>query len=261
MVLTDHQFFSDSIVFSAFDQSHFYAVFTSVLLLVSVLVVAKRLDYRQNILVCRGLSLLLCATVMLWSLVHVKFGRFSAIESLPLSICNLFALIAPLLFWIPNQKRFEVIYYFVFSGTLQAIITPDPSSGYPSYSFFKYWIVHCGLIIIVIHYLVAFKLYPSVQGIWRAFLWLNLYLLCVFPINWLLDANYFYLMHKPEVPSLLDFFGPWPIYLIVSEILAMLFFALSYIPSLVARKLAGKQVIISGENETIELHCVQRRKN
>ncbi len=260
-MLIDHQFFSDSIVFSPFNQSHFYAVFTSVLLLVSVVVVAKRLDYRQNLLVCRSLSLLLCATVMLWSLVHVKFGRFSAVESLPLSICNLFSLIAPLLFWIPNQKRFEVIYYFVFSGTLQAIITPDPSSGYPSYSFFKYWIVHCGLIIIVTHYLVAFKLYPSVQGIWRAFLWLNLYLLCVFPVNWLLDANYFYLMHKPEVPSLLDFFGPWPIYLIVTEVLVMLFFAVSYLPIFAARKLASKQGTIGAKVETTHPHCKKRRKN
>ena len=245
-MLSDHQFFSNSILFSPFGQSHFYAVFTSVLLLVSVVVVAKRLDYRQNLLVCRGLSLLLCATVMLWSLVHVKFGRFSADESLPLSICNLCALIAPLLFWIPHQKRFEVVYYFVFSGTLQAIMTPDPSSGYPSYSFFKYWIVHCGLIIIVTHYLLAFKLYPSMQGIWRAFIWLNLYLLCVFPINWLLDANYFYLMHKPQVPSLLDFFGPWPFYLVVTETLAMLFFALSYLPFFVARKLASKQGTMVG---------------
>ena len=175
-MLIDHLFFSDSIVFSSFGQSHFYAVFAATILLIILISAAKRLSDQQNLMVSRGLSLLLCTTVVAWSLLHIRFGRFSADESLPLSICNLFALIAPLLFWIPHQKRFEVVYYFVFSGTLQAIITPDPSSGYPSYSFFKYWILHCGLIIIVAHYLMALKLYPSAQGIVRAFIWLNLYL-------------------------------------------------------------------------------------
>ena len=251
-MLIDHLFFSDSIAFSSFGQSHFYAVFAATILLVILISAAKRLSHQQNLMVSRVLSLLLCTTVVAWSLVHVRFGRFSADESLPLSICNLFALIAPLLFWIPHQKRFEVIYYFVFSGTLQAIITPDPSSGYPSYSFFKYWIVHCGLIIIVAHYLMAFKLFPSAQGIVRAFIWLNLYLVCVLPINWLLDANYFYLMHKPQVPSLLDFFGPWPFYLVVTETLAMLFFALSYLPFFFVRKLRSKQGTMDGESRLTE---------
>ena len=130
-----HEFFSNSILFSLFDRSHFYVVSAAALLLFILVVAAKRLSNQQNLLVSEGLSLLLGATVMLWSPVHLSSSRFNANQSLSLSIYNLFALIAPLLFWIPNQKRFEVIYYFVFFGTLQAIITPDPSSGYPSYSF------------------------------------------------------------------------------------------------------------------------------
>ncbi|MDB2665067.1 YwaF family protein, partial [Porticoccaceae bacterium] len=90
------------------------------------------------------------------------------------------------------------------------------------------------------------------QGIVRAFIWLNLYLVCVLPINWLLDANYFYLMHKPQVPSLLDFFGPWPFYLVVTETLAMLFFALSYLPFFFVRKLRSKQGTMDGESRLTE---------
>jgi len=36
----------------------------------------------------------------------------------------------------------------------------------------------------------------------RTFVWLNIYLLLLIPLNLWLDANYFYLMEKPLNPSL-----------------------------------------------------------
>jgi uncharacterized membrane protein YwaF len=66
--------------------------------------------------------------------------------------------------------------------------------------------------------------------------WLNIYILCLIPINLWLDANYFYMMSKPVDPSLLDFSGPWPFYIIVTESLTMVFFFLAYLPIFIARK-------------------------
>tara|TARA_B110000467_G_scaffold78929_1_gene71327 strand:- start:829 stop:1077 length:249 start_codon:yes stop_codon:yes gene_type:complete len=71
--------------------------------------------------------------------------------------------------FVNTARRFEIVYFFVLSGTLQAIITPDPDGGYPSYGFFKYWIVHCGLIVVTVHHLLSFKLYPRAKGILRTF--------------------------------------------------------------------------------------------
>ena len=141
-----------------------------------------------------------------------------------------------------RRKIFEIIYYFVLSGTLQAIFTPDAAAEYPSYSYFKYWIVHCGLCV-VIHHLVAFKIYPTSKGILYSFGWLNLYLLTLIPINLSLSANYFYLISKPETASLLDLFGPWPYYIIVTEFLVMLFFALAYLPIFFNKKILLKTLV------------------
>lgn len=235
-MLGNNDFVNNDLPFSSFSQDHFGAVLVFFFCLIFFVVAGRCLSHHKNLLLTRVTSVFLSFTVIAWTLVHASYGRFDPSVNLPLSICNLFALIAPLLFWHPNERRFEVIYFFILSGTLQAIVTPDPSSGFPSYSFFKYWITHCGLVVIVVHHHLAFRLYPRPKGILRTFGWLNIYILCLLPFNIWLEGNYFYMMQKPAHPTLLDYFGPWPIYIIVTEALAMLFFALAYIPIIFTRK-------------------------
>jgi len=235
--MTNSAFFSGDIPFASFSQTHIATLIFSLGLLILLIVVGRSLTRQQNLLIGRCLSVFLSLTVILFIVFHIQFERFDIAVDLPLSICNLFAFTAPLLFWNPNPKRMEVVYFAVMSGTFQAIITPDLYVGFPTYGLFKYWISHVGLVIIVIHYLLSFQLRPRAKGIFITFVWLNLYLMIIVPINLLLDANYFYLMEKPINPSILDLFGPWPTYLLVSEVLAMAFFALAYLPIMWANRL------------------------
>ena len=230
-------FYNFGVPFEPFGASHFWAVAFFIAALLLIIWMTPKLSYEINLKLTRVFAGILFITVTWWTLIHIWFDRFSLAKDLPLSICNLFALIAPVLFWFPRKKVFEIIYFFVLSGTLQAIFTPDAGAAFPSYSYFKYWIVHCGLVVVVIHHLIAFQMYPSRRGMLYSFGWLNIYLLCLVPINLLLSANYFYLMSKPITPSILDFFGPWPYYIIVTEVLVMVFFALAYLPIFLVRKL------------------------
>jgi len=233
--MSDIAFFRNDIPFSPFGHSHIAVILLSLSLLTLLVVIGRRLNRQQNLLIGRCISLFMSLTVVVYIALHIGFGRFDIAVDLPLSTCNLFALLAPWLFWNPSRKYFEILYFLIMAGTLQAVITPDLSVGFPTYGFFKYWIIHVGLVILVIHYLLCFQLYPTAKGIVRTFGWLNLYVLALMPINLLLDANYFYLMAKPINPSILDFMGPWPIYILIAELLAMGFFALAYLPVLVIK--------------------------
>ena len=112
------------------------------------------------------------------------------------------------------------------------MLTPDLYVGFPSNEFFKYWIVHGGLVLLVLHHILAFRIYPRFKGVGLTFIWLNIYAALLYPLNLSIGANYFYLINKPGNASILDFFGPWPVYIFVAELVAMAFFAVAWLPFL-----------------------------
>jgi hypothetical integral membrane protein (TIGR02206 family) len=63
------------------------------------------------------------------------------------------------------------------------------------------------------------------------------YALLIAPLNYLLDANYLFLRAKPEGASILDFFGPWPYYLIGLIGVAIATCLIAYLPFAIQRRL------------------------
>jgi hypothetical integral membrane protein (TIGR02206 family) len=61
-------------------------------------------------------------------------------------------------------------------------------------------------------------------------LWLNGYAVAVFCVNHVLGSNYLFVMRKPETASLFDVLGPWPIYLLGAEGVALVMFICLYMP-------------------------------
>ena len=230
------QFLSVEIEFHSFGAQHLGALTVFALCMLATVWCIRNFDERQNLLFSRRISIFLVITVVIFSAIKIYFNRFNLLIDLPISLCNLFAVLAPLLFWRPNQRRLEVIYFLVMAGTLQAMLTPDLYVGFPSNEFFKYWIVHGGLVVLVIHNIFAFQMYPRFKGVVITFAWVNVYSAALYGLNLLMDANYFYLVHKPGNASILDLLGPWPLYILVAELVAMVFFALFYLPFIFVNK-------------------------
>jgi len=61
---------------------------------------------------------------------------------------------------------------------------------------------------------------PETWSVARAVMGVNVFAALVGPFDYLYKTNYFYLRSKPANPSLLDFLGPWPIYIVGTEAVA-----------------------------------------
>ncbi|MFQ5569401.1 MAG: TIGR02206 family membrane protein [Rhodothermales bacterium] len=217
--------------FTTFGTQHLLVMGLTLLSTVALPLFANRLlAARQKLFLARLLTTILSLTVILWTALRLLLGDFEATTDLPLDICNLSALLLPFLMWRPSKRLHNILYFWVLVGTVQAVLTPHLINGYPNFTFFKYWIVHGGLIVCIVYFTASFNLYPGRKSIFTAFAWIQVYAVAVYLANLLLGSNYFYIMRKPPTASLLDVFGPWPWYILVCEGLTLVLFILAYLP-------------------------------
>lgn len=151
-------------------------------------------------------------------------------KDLPLYLCSLLAILIPIFTYYRKFWMYEILVFWIFAGTLQAIITPDIATGFPTFDYFRYWVVHLGLLLIISYATLVFKMRPNFKSIFKSFFALQLYFLAMIFVNYLLNANYFYLNQKPQSASLLDYLGEWPFYIIVVQIILLPYFMLIYLP-------------------------------
>lgn len=160
-------------------------------------------------------------------LLAIQGGWFSMAVLLPLQLCDLAVLLAIFALATRSQRVVDLLYFWAFSGTLLAIVTPDLGRGFPSPEYLVFFGLH-GLVVVSTALLTfGLGLVPGPRA-WRRAFWLTaLYAAGVGGVNWLLDANFLYLCAKPRGATLLDYMGPWPVYIGVAiGIAAALFFLL-----------------------------------
>ena len=157
-------------------------------------------------------------------------GTYEISEDLPLHMCRLAAFIVPVVLFFKNRWLFGVLYFWILAGTLQAILTPDLATGFPSYEYLRYWILHLGLVVLILFPLSVYKFKPKPRDLWNAVWTAQVYLLITLPLNHWLGSNYGYTMHKPPGASIADLMGPWPWYILVGEVIMIVMFLLLLLP-------------------------------
>jgi hypothetical integral membrane protein (TIGR02206 family) len=160
-------------------------------------------------------------------------GPKSIDNFLPLHLCDVAAITAGFALVTRRPLLCALTYFWGLAATVQALITPAISVGFPNAAFFMFFIQHFGV--------VAAALYlPLVEGwrpegpLWRAptvvFAWSMVYLGGVMIVNRLLGSNFAFATRPPDNPSLIDHLGPWPWYLVSLMGIALVLFFLLALP-------------------------------
>jgi hypothetical integral membrane protein (TIGR02206 family) len=180
-------------------------------------------------------------TVLTFHVYRVVFDNYNFQTDLPLYLCSLMALLIPVFTYYRKYWIFEILVFWIIGGTLQAVITPDITEGFPSFDYFRYWIAHLGLLVVIFYFIFVFKMKPSLKSVFKSFFALQVYVVLMILVNYLLKANYFYLNEKPKSASLLDYFGEWPYYILVAQLIIIPLFLIIYLPFYISeRKLLSK---------------------
>lgn len=151
---------------------------------------------------------------------HIYVGE-PIYSLLPLHMCNLTLIIAILTMLTKSQKLFQLTYFWCL-GALFAVITPDIKYSFPHPLTLSFYITHFYLLFAAIYGILFFNFKPTFKGWVNAFITLNIFAFIIFFINKKLGTNYLYVNRIPNFSSPLDYFGQWPYYIIVVEIIYLI---------------------------------------
>ena len=217
--------------FELFGTPHLVALTIVALVNLGLITAGRRLPDRWRAPIRYSLAAVLLVDEALWHWWNASTGQWSILKMLPLHLCSALVFLSAAMLITRSYAIFEFAYLLGIAGALQALLTPDAGPyGFPHFRFFQVMISH-GSIVTAAIYMAAVEGYrPTVGSIKRVLVRGNAYALGVGVINALIGSNYLYIARKPETASLLDVLPPWPWYLPILELLALLMIGLLYLP-------------------------------
>jgi len=158
--------------------------------------------------------------------------------TLPLHLCHLAALNAPLVLLTGWRPLRAIQYFWGLALCTQAVITPSLLEGPALYPFWFFWTYHGMAIGVPLYDVFARGFRPTWRDYGTACAAAVVYGMIVLPIDLATRWNYGFLgPSKPETPSLVDVLGPWPERLVAIVAIVAAAMALVQLPWTIARRL------------------------
>jgi len=156
-------------------------------------------------------------------------GTWSLSKRLPLHLCGISSvLVCVIMFLKKRQLAFEFLFYCGILGGINSLLTPliDNYTG-GNFFYIEYYYSHSSIIVFPLYLFYYMDMKLSKYSWLKTFLILNILLVIIMPLDFLLGANYMYLVDPPAVNHPLVS-GEWPYYLINFEFFVFLLLYFTY---------------------------------
>ena len=197
-----------------------------------------------------GFALLIpCFTVPMQILQLVP-GTYDIDTSLPLQLCDFAWVAAIAALWSRHWAATGLVYFWGLTLTIQGIVTPSLTDLFPDPQYFMFWGMHFFTVWAAVYLTFGLR----VPLTWRSYRFTvactSVWAVSVMVFNAFVGTNYGYLNHKPSVGTLLDFFGPWPGYVVVEIAVVAGVWALMTWPWVRATATSGDATVPEGLRAT-----------
>ena len=230
-----------AVSFERFGQAHLWAIALTLFAPVALCAISRatRNGIADKVIRWLFVGLLIGDEILRYFLLR-RHGALSIETLAPMHLCDWAAITAVITLVRPNQRTYELCYFWALSGTLQALLTPDLLYGYPDLRFINFFTLHGGVIASVLYMTLCLEMRPVAGSIPRVLGWSAVYLAAAAGTNFVFQANFGYLREKPSHPSLFDFMSPWPFYIAQLIPLAIAFCLMCYLPFFLIDHLQGR---------------------
>lgn len=99
-----------------------------------------------------------------------------------------------------------------------------------SIEFLLYWVLHIAVFVVPLVLVWGIGFRPQWKDFFRTWLLAIFWAVFIISINAWLGTNYGFVNHQPEGASLIDWLGPWPVYVVLMAVIAGGLWALMTLP-------------------------------
>lgn len=147
-------------------------------------------------------------------------------DRVPLHVCNVATWVGVIACVTLSPTACEFAYFWGIIGAGMALMTPDMGALWPP----RFFINHGAMILTAITLGSGGIMRIRRGAIGRAYGWFAFYIGLVGLYNWRFGTNFAFVAHKPTSPTLMDFLGPWPLYLVSEAALGVVLLYLLWFP-------------------------------
>lgn len=173
---------------------------------------------------------------------QIKCHNLTFPDHLPLELCDVSLALTILSLFLLRPLLFDLAYYWALAGASMAMLTPNLWEPFPSFGTVQFFVAHGLTVAGVLYLLWSGQARPRPWSVVRAIIGVNIFAAIVGPFDFFYKTNYFYLRSKPANPSLLDFLGPWPVYIAGAEAMTFVLFLLLYSPVRLKRRVKSAEM-------------------
>lgn len=248
-----HDFFGKgtNIEFTNFSLAHIIPI---LVLVAVILLIGKNRDrirqskYEANYRYILAFALILSEMSYYWRLVGMPELRPNPVEHLPITVCGWVAIFASYMVIGKTQSLFDICYFWLFSGSVFALVTPTVISytGPTRFRYYQFWLEHTLGYVAVFYMIFVHKMRPTVKSAVRAYIALVVLAMVAYFVNRMLGpgANYLFMAKPEDTPSILDILPPnFVLRICVMALAVTVLFVLAYLPWYLKDRKAAKQPV------------------
>ena len=223
--------------FALFTLAHF----APILLLIAALYLLYRhresiqnCPYERNLRYILGFLLIICDMSYYWRLAACPWLSAGPAEALPIGVCTWSVIFCSFMVIGKSQRLFDIVYFWLLSGSLFALLTPTPLTfcGPTRFRYYQFWLEHTLGYVAIFYMIFVHKMRPNLKSMVRSFCALSALAVFAAWVNSMIPgANYLYMARPESAPSVLDILPPHyglRTAIIVAVISVM--FVLAYLP-------------------------------
>ena len=206
----------------------------------------RELKREINLRYILAFTLIVSEMSYFWRLIGVPSLGANPVDHLPITVCGWVAIFASYMVIGKSQRLFDICYFWAFSGSIFALITPTviTYTGPTRFRYYQFWAEHLVGYIAVFYMIFVHNMRPNKKSFVRAYIGLVVLAVIAYFTNRMLGpgANYLFMARPEDTPSILDILPPnFALRLFVMASVITVLFVLSYLPWQIKDVRAEKQ--------------------